>query len=194
MKEIEKEKIILGVNMILDGLNCDIEHENFKETPERVARAYMEMLRGQSSIFLEQELNSIFSKSFPTNYEGIVIAPHCEAIGMCPHHLLPIRYYIDMAYIADKQALGLSKLARVAQLLAKRLVLQETLTQDILETFVRMLKPKGVMVVIRGSHGCMSYRGIKEKNSNIITSSVNGVFEEDIAARQEFLALIANGK
>ncbi len=99
----------------------------------------------------------------------------------------------DIAYIAEDYALGLSKFGRVAQLLSKRPVLQETLTQDILDTFVNQLKPKGVMVVVRGSHGCMSYRGIKQ-NSTIITSSVSGVFEKDLGARQEFLALIANGK
>lgn len=194
MSDIDTEKIRIGVATILEGLNVDMEDENFQETPDRVARAYIEMLGGQEIGILNNELSSIFSKSFPTEYEGIVIAPHCETIGMCPHHLLPIRYEIDIAYIANKRALGLSKLPRVAQLLSKRLVLQETLTQDILDVFVKSLKPKGVIVVIRGSHGCMSYRGIKEKNSKIITSSLYGVFETDPIARQEFLALIANGK
>lgn len=194
MESLDKERLIAGVTAILEGLHCDLEDENFKETPERVARAYIEMLKGQASDLLEKELESIFSKSFPTTYEGIVIAPSCETISVCPHHLLPIRYNIDIAYIANKKALGLSKLARVAQILSKRLVLQETLTQDIVDTFVKKLRPKGIMVVVRGSHGCMSYRGITQKDSNIITSSVHGIFQTDLAARQEFLALIANGK
>lgn len=187
----ENYSIADGVKIILSALGVDLTDENFTDTPNRVAKAFTEILSGQNEADLESQKQKIFSKSFPTTYKGIVAQKHIKAIGMCPHHLQPIKYDIDLGYIANKQAVGLSKLARVTKLLAGRLVLQESLTQDILDIFVKELKPAGVMVIVRGEHGCMSNRGISQ---NIITttSSISGIFEKDIAARQEFLTLNGN--
>ena len=187
-------KQIMVENAVTDMLvafDVSLNDENFKDTPARVAKAFKEILCGQDKLLLDAEITKIFSKSFPTTYKGIVAQKHIKAIGMCPHHLQPIKYDIDLGYIANKQAVGLSKLARVTKLLAGRLVLQESLTQDILDVFVNQLKPAGIIVIVRGEHGCMSNRGISQ---NIITttSSVFGTFESDIAARQEFLALNGN--
>lgn len=190
---MDENKIIAATIKLLDAVGVDQTDANFQDTPKRVARAYKEMLEGQDVATLNETLQKIFKSSFPSTYKGMVIARNVKAIGMCPHHLLPITYNIDIVYISDRMALGLSKMARVARLLAKRLTLQETLTQDIADAFMTHLNVKGVMVVVKGTHGCMKYRGIKE-DSMVITSSIAGLFETDFAARQEALALIANGK
>ena len=180
------QKIKLAIESLLDGLGVNWPgDQNFHETPTRVLKAYKEILIGQDN---EKEVEKIFAKSFPTTYKGLVAQKGIKTTGMCPHHLLPIKYSIDIGYIANNQALGLSKLVRISKLLSARLVLQETLTQDIVDAFVNNLKVAGVIVVVRGEHGCMCHRGV---NQNVITttSSIYGTFDGDYAARQEFLTL-----
>lgn len=174
--------------MLTRGFGIDLSDENFKDTPTRVAKAYYEILRGQDNNYLQAELLEIFSKSFPTEYHGIVAQHSIHTVGMCPHHMQPIQYYIDFGYIANKNAIGLSKIIRVVSLLSARMDLQETLTHNIVEVFKKYLNPDGVIVIVRGSHGCMTNRGVKQPVLTT-TSSVTGIFDTDSAARAEFLSL-----
>lgn len=188
---IEPKLIEKSTALMLEGLGCNLEDANFKDTPKRVAKALIEILDGQDK--LEEKIQKIFSKSFPTSYKGMVTQKNIKAIGMCPHHMQPIQYMIDIGYIPNGEALGLSKLVRLAELLAARMVLQETLTQDIVEVMMKNLNARGAIAVVRGSHGCMVNRGVKQEVITT-TSSISGTFEGDFAARQEFFMLNNHNK
>lgn len=183
-------QILRGVRLVLDGLRVSLKDQHFIGTPERVLRSYYELLEGRDS---EKEMASIFSESFPSTYEGMVILDPVKCFSICPHHLLPIEYDVNIGYISKKgsgKTLGLSKLARVVKLLAKDFIIQENFTQGIIETFKDHLKVSGVMVIVYGKHMCMRMRGIEQPDSTTITSSVFGIFDKDTEARQEFLALV----
>ena len=191
--KFKEGNILAGLRMILDGLRVDLRSEQFEGTPERVLRSYYEMFEG---IGAEEEIKELFSAVFPSDYSGIIINEPVKCFSMCPHHLLPIEYDITIGYISEpkqqRMMLGISKLARVVQLLSRRLVLQETVTEDIASVFMKHLNANGVMVVVRGKHMCMRMRGINKPGTVTITSSVKGVFEKDSTARMEFLELIKN--
>lgn len=178
-----------SVKKILTYLGASLKDPNFKDTPARVKKAFDQILAFQDSKVLQKELTGILSKSFPTPYKGIVSQKDIKTISMCPHHLQPIKYSIDIGYIPNGKAVGLSKLSRIASALSARLVLQETLTDDIAETIYSGIDTSGVIVIVKGEHGCMTNRGIKQ---NIITttSSIRGVFETDHEAKNEFLQII----
>lgn len=177
-----------NIKQILVKMGVDTEDENFKDTPKRVRKAFDEILAYQDGKKRKSELLKIVSTNFPTDYTGIVAQKDIKVISMCPHHMQPIKYSVDIGYIPLKKAIGLSKLARIANVLSARMVLQETFTDDIANTIYEGLDTDGVIVVVRGEHGCMTNRGIKQ---NIITttSSIRGIFETDTQVRQEFLAI-----
>lgn len=177
-----------AIEKVLYALDIDLKDENFKDTPKRVAKAFQEILRYQHTGDLKTHLESILIKSFPTEYKGIVAQKAIKAISMCPHHMQPIQYEVDIGYIADRKALGLSKIVRIVTALASRMVLQETFTEDIASVFHDELQTEGVIVIVRGKHGCMTNRGVKQ-DVITTTSSIRGIFEDDIALRQEFLTL-----
>lgn len=178
-----------AVGDLLTSLNIQWkDDENFKDTPSRVARSYKEILFCQG-ISPEIIAENALSATFPSNYDGMVIEKDIQTVGLCPHHLLPIHYSVDIGYISVSKMVGLSKLARLATMLAQRAVLQETYTEDIASSLSKILQARGVIVVVKGNHGCMSYRGVNQRNITTITSSVMGVLESDVAARQEFLSL-----
>jgi len=183
-----------GMILILKGLEkefgLDIKNENFKGTPKRVARMYYEIFEG---INAENELHNITETSFPSEYNGMIIAKNIECFSMCPHHFLPVEYIVNVGYIPDKKTVGLSKLSRVVELLAKRPELQEMFTEDISKTLERELKPLGVIVQVKGRHMCMAMRGEKQKNCWTYTSSIKGVFKTDPATKEEFALMIKNG-
>ncbi len=177
-----------GIRIVLKALNINLEDPNYKDTPSRVAKAYAEILKFQDENDLKNYMLALIAKSFPSTYSGIVAQKNIKAVSMCPHHMQPIHYSIDIGYVANKDALGLSKITRIAEAQAARMVLQETLTEDIASVFSRGLGSAGVIVVVRGKHGCMTNRGVKQ---DIITTTsvVKGIFEDDAPLRQEFLAL-----
>ncbi len=188
-KQFKEGDILRGIRLILSGLRVDLKDPNFKGTPERVLRSYYEIFEGETKD-LDKKLKEIFSASFPSEYDGLVIESKIKVFSTCPHHMRDIEYNIDVGYISTKgRALGLSKIARVAKLLARRLVLQETLTHEICDAFMKNLKADGVMVVVKGKHNCMRMRGIENPDSITTTSSVGGLFKTDKAARNEFLEL-----
>lgn len=187
--EVNDTQFTSAVENMLMAFNVDLNDENFKDTPKRVLKAFKEMLAWQDESKRSKALDEIFTKSFPSTYRGVVAQKSIKTISMCPHHLQPIHYKIDIGYIAKSKALGLSKLARIAEILSSRLVLQETLTQDLADVMYTKLDTAGVMVVVNGVHGCMTNRGVKQ-DIVTTTSSIKGLFEGDIPLRQEFLSLI----
>ena len=189
MKSFNTEQMEAGVVLLLQGMGIDLEDPNFEETPARVARSFSEICGGlnDAPALIEKAL----SKSFPTKYDGIIFCPDVAVYSMCPHHLLPVEYLISIGYIPAKggEAIGASKLARIAEALSKRPVLQEDLCLDIVEA-LKVIKPQGVAIVMSGLHGCMRVRGIKQRTS-FETSYMTGSFKENTETREEFFHLLS---
>lgn len=186
--KFDEQKIENSILLLLEGIGINHKDENFLKTPERVVKSYKELLKGHS-VDLDEEIKSIFQASFPSNYSGIVLITNIKCFSVCPHHLLPVEYIVDVGYISENRMVGISKLPRLVELLAKRLVLQETFTEDITANLIKFLKANGAMAVVRGKHMCMRMRGIEKPDADTITSSAAGIFLTDVSARQEFLQL-----
>ena len=178
-----------GVIKILCGLGVDLADPNFIGTPNRVVRAYKEMCAG---LWAEGEIEELFTKTFPSTYDQMIVARDVSAVGLCPHHLLPVEYTIHVAYIPNGEGnvIGISKLARLSKLLAARPVLQEQLTEDIAERLQSNLNPAGVGVIVIGKHSCMRLRGVREERASIVTSVMLGTMRDDPPARAEFMNTI----
>ena len=160
----------------------DLQDDNFKDTPYRILKYLEEIGRGYDPTYIEEQL----SRTFPSEYDEIVSVTNIDARSLCPHHFLPVIYKIDFAYLPDKKVLGLSKIIRIIRNLSLRPVLQEDLGEDIIDTFAT-LKPKGIMVVLRGVHTCMYGRGVKNRGV-AVTSKVYGSFK-DPSMKEEVMRL-----
>ncbi len=183
MRQYRPELVKQGMIQVLDGMGIDWQHdENFKETPDRVSRAFYEFCHGSYETF-----DAI--KTFPSRYDGIILVRSVRAIGLCPHHLLPIEYEVSFAYMPRKTVIGLSKIPRIIKHICAQPVLQEDLTKDVVSYFKKMLDPIGIAVVINGIHGCMKYRGIGEADK-VQTAELDGYFLTNPASRAEFYAMI----
>lgn len=180
--------------LILEGLyemGMPKDDANFKDTPKRVARAYYEIFEGVKDT--EEKAQAILATSFPSNgRDDMIIAKNVVAFSMCPHHLLPVEYRVAIAYIPSKEGrvLGLSKLARLVQLLAKRPALQEDYTQLIV-SYMEKINPSGVAVMVEGRHMCMRMRGVRSVESVVSTEALSGAFRNS-QTREEFLLLVKN--
>ena len=188
IKEFDDNKIEEGIKLVLTGLGLDLKDENLRETPKRVMKSYHEILGGL--INTDIRATEILNKAFPSNYHGMVTIGPIKVYSMCPHHFLPIQYSIYVAYIIKDKNVGLSKLPRLVELLAQRPVMQEVLTQDIVDYIEKILHPRGSAVVVKGIHGCMSCRGVKKSDAITTTSAMNGFFRENIATKEEFLTFV----
>jgi len=193
---------------LFEKLLLDPEDPNLKETPERFKRMCSELYVPKEHA--EMIIKKILSKIFPTDYDGIVMIANILIYSFCPHHLLPVEYEIDIAYIPgnglkhrssagvinviDSYAIGLSKLERIADTLGKQLILQETLTKQIADTIMKGLDAKGVAVILKGIHLCMRMRGIKSKRSIALTSYMLGAFRDHEATRLEFFELLKHSR
>ncbi len=184
---MDKEKIAQGVRLILEGAGEDLEREGLRGTPERVAKMYEEILSGMGI-----DPPSIIQAIFMEEHEEMIVVKDIPLYSICEHHLMPFLGRAHVAYIpgADGQITGISKLARVVDVLCKRLQVQERLTTDIADTLVRALQPRGVLVVIEAEHLCMSMRGVKKPGALTITSAVRGTFHTNAASRAEAMSLI----
>jgi GTP cyclohydrolase I len=172
------------------GLNIDAD-PNLVETPERFAKALLELMHG---IYDTNERLADLMKVFPSDYDEMIVKRGVVVTGMCPHHLQQIRYRIAVGYLPDKdqhRVIGLSKIARVCDLLAARPIMQEQLSKEIAEVFQRYLHPQGVGVVVVGEHGCVTGRGVEQHEADMVTASMTGVFRDDARVRSEFLAYAA---
>jgi GTP cyclohydrolase I len=183
---VDFARIRSAVREILLAVGEDPDREGLLETPDRVARMYAEMFEG-----LYQDPSHHLEKTFTQEtYDEMVLVRDIEYSSMCEHHLLPFTGKAHVAYIPRGRVVGLSKIARVVETLARRPQLQERLTQQIAELLMGVLDAKGVAVVVEGSHSCMTIRGVRKPASSMVTSSMLGIFRDRPATRSEFLSLI----
>lgn len=186
-EELEKNKLVMADHMrhILSLLGEDESREGLVKTPERVAKAMQYLTKG----YWQDPEEILRSAQFKENYRQMVIVKDIDLFSLCEHHLLPFFGKAHVAYIPDGYITGLSKIARVVDVFAKRLQVQERLTTQIKECIQKTLNPMGVMVVIEAQHMCMQMRGVEKQNSITTTSDFTGVFREQ-KTREEFIALI----
>jgi GTP cyclohydrolase I len=177
------------VEEMLRRLGEDPAREGLRKTPERVAKALTWMTRG----YAMDPCELVRKAKFAENHESMVLVRDIDLYSMCEHHMLPFFGKAHVAYIPDGHIVGLSKVARVVDLFARRLQVQERLTDQIAEAMQTTLKPAGVGVVIEAYHLCMMMRGVEKQHSKTVTSSVRGVFREDARTRDEFLRLVHGG-
>lgn len=172
---------------ILNAVGEDTERDGLIQTPHRVARSMQFLLQGY-----EQDPDEIIQSAlFEENYSEMVIVKDIELYSMCEHHMIPFYGKAHIAYLPDKKIVGLSKLTRIVDVFARRLQVQERLTNQILEALHRNLQPQGVAVVIEAHHMCMMMRGVQKQNSVTTTSAFTGIFEK-METRSEFLKLISS--
>ena len=180
-----------GYDQILRGLGrlgYDIEDANFRDTAARAAKGFHELVHDQKQV--KPAIAELLSKTFPAKYTEMVISKHNIAFGVCPHHLLPVVYNISLAYIPVEKVLGLSKLTRLARLIARGPRLQEDLTHELADILHEQLQSHGSAVYIEGLHMCMAARGVNAHEARLVTSGVRGIFLEQLATREEFIKLV----
>jgi GTP cyclohydrolase I len=186
-KELEQNRLLIADHMsdILSLLGEDGEREGLVKTPVRVAKAMQYLTRG----YWQDPEEILRSALFKENYRQMVIVKDIDLFSMCEHHMLPFFGKAHVAYIPDGYITGLSKIARVVDVFARRLQVQERLTTQIKECIQNTLNPMGVMVVIEAQHMCMQMRGVEKQHSVTTTSDFTGVFREQ-RTREEFINLI----
>jgi GTP cyclohydrolase I len=173
-------------------MGYDIHDDNFRDTGPRAAKGLLELVRSVGEI--ELGVDELVGKSFTARYDEMVISKQNVCFGLCPHHLLPVIYRVSIAYLPSKKVLGISKLSRLARLLARRPVLQEQLTQDLAEVLHTRLRSRGSAAYVEGLHLCMAARGSESHEARVVTSAVRGLFREQPATRQEFLNLVTTAQ
>lgn len=169
----------------LELLGEDPDREGLVRTPERIAKSLGWLTRGYDMNVAEIVGEAVFEE----RQENMVMVRDIELYSLCEHHMLPFFGRAHIAYIPDGKIIGLSKLARIVDVFARRLQVQERLTEEIAEAICGILKPRGVGVVIEASHLCMMMRGVQKQNSTTITSALRGSFRDDPKTRDEFLRL-----
>jgi len=186
--DIDIERIERAVTEILLAVGEDVEREGVKETPARVASMYAELLAGMHED-PKKHLSSVFSET----YDEIVLLRDIPFYSICDHHLMPFIGSAHVAYLPAGAVLGVSKLARIVDCFARRLQVQERLTDQIADFIMDSLQPRGTAVVLEASHSCMTIRGIKKPGSIMVTSSLRGIFRRDPKSRSEIMSLMHNG-
>ncbi len=182
---VDLPRIERAVREILAAVGEDPEREGLLETPARVARMYAEMFSG-----LKQDPRIHTQKFFSEQYDEVVLVRDISFCSMCEHHLLPFMGTAHVAYIPEGKVIGLSKIARVVEVISRRPQVQERMTEDIANLLVDELGAKGVAVVIEASHSCMTIRGVKKPGSSMVTSAMKGVFRSNLSSRAEVMQLI----
>ena len=179
-------KIETLVRQLLIELGEDPEREGLKATPSRVAKALSFLTHGYRA-----RLDEVINKAlFTQDTSSMVIVKDIEVYSMCEHHMLPFFGRCHIGYIPDGRVFGVSKLARLVDMFARRLQLQERLTEQISQVVMEEVGAKGVGVMMEARHLCMMMRGVEKQNSTMVTSSVLGVFRDNLATREEFLTLV----
>ena len=171
---------------LIEGIGEDPKREGLEKTPARAAESFAFLTSGYN-----QNLDEIVNDAlYPVDTEGMVIVKDIECYSLCEHHLLPFFGKVHVGYIPNKHVIGLSKIPRIVDMFARRLQVQERLGQQICDALQKILKPKGIGVVIQCSHLCMMMRGVQKQHSTAVTSCVTGLFKKDPKTREEFMTLI----
>jgi len=187
MSKPSREEALKAVKTLIEWAGDDPTREGLIETPKRVVAAYEEFFEGYN-----QDPEEILEKTFEEveGYDEMVIVKDIRLESHCEHHIVPILGKAHIGYIPNKRVVGISKLARIVDVLGKRLQTQETMTSQIANTIQKVLDPKGVAVVIDAGHQCMTTRGVHKTESSTVTSSMKGIFKENPVTRNEFLSFI----
>ena len=185
-----REEAEAAVRTLIRWAGDDPTREGLLDTPARVVRSYEEFFSGYG-----QDPEEVLTRTFEEigGYDEIVLVKDIEVQTHCEHHMVPIIGKAHVAYMPDKRVVGLSKLARVVEIFARRLQIQEMMTVQIADTIDRVLQPLGVAVVIEAAHQCMTTRGVRKTESVTVTSRMLGTFRTDASTRREFLSMINRG-
>ncbi len=186
---IDKAKIEEAVRMIIEAVGEDPEREGLVGTPRRIAEMYEEIFAG-----VGQDPSEALHVCFNEDHREMVIVRDIPFHSMCEHHFLPFYGVAHVGYIPNGRVVGISKIARVVEMYARRPQLQERLTSQIADTINTVLEPSGVGVVLEATHLCMTMRGVKKPGSLVVTSANRGGFRSRLATREEFINLIRNGR
>lgn len=189
---MDKNKVIEGVKLILEGVGEDINREGLAGTPERIARMYEEIFAGidKDGIMSEEQAKMALTTTFSATNNEVILEKDITFYSMCEHHLLPFYGKAHIAYIPNGRVAGLSKLARCVEAYAKRPQIQEQLTAQIADALMKYLNAKGAMVVIEAEHMCMTMRGIKKPGSKTLTYVCRGDFENNDVLIDRVMKLI----
>jgi len=190
LETMSKKNIEQLITQLLTELGEDPNREGLKKTPQRVAKMFTELTSGYAT----SRKDTINDAVFQENIQNMIILRDIELYSLCEHHMLPFFGKCHIGYIPKGHIIGVSKIARIVDRFAKRLQVQERLTQEIAKEIQDALKPNGVGVVIEAQHLCMMMRGVEKQNSVMITSSVLGSFREDLRTREEFLSIVNKAK
>jgi len=182
---IDHDRIAAAVREILLAVGEDPDREGLRETPERIARMYEEMFAG-----LHKDPASVLKRTFVEKYDEMVLVKDIAFDSMCEHHLLPFFGKAHIAYIPNGKIVGLSKIPRVVEIVARRPQVQERMTEELADLVMNELDAQGVAVVLEASHTCMSIRGVRKPDSICTTSAMRGTFRQNLPTRSEFLSLI----
>ena len=183
--KVDLARIERAMREVLAAVGEDPDREGIQETPARVARMYAEMFQG-----LHQDPRVHLQKFFTEQYDEVVLVRDISFCSMCEHHLLPFTGHAHIGYIPNGKVVGLSKLARVVEVIARRPQVQERLTEQVANLLIEELEVKGVAVVGEASHSCMTIRGVRKPGSMTVTSSMKGLFRSHLSSRSEIMQLI----
>ena len=178
------------VHAMLESLGEDPDREGLRRTPERVEKSLRWLTRGYEMSVAQVVGNAVFEQK----HENMILVRDIEIYSLCEHHLLPFFGRAHVAYIPDGKILGLSKLPRIVEVFARRLQVQERLTDQVADAVMEVLHPIGVGVVMEAVHLCMAMRGVEKQNSKTVTSALRGAFRDDSKTREEFLRLVQGGR
>ena len=185
-KSPEKEAIETAVRAILANVGEDPDRQGLVGTPDRIARMYDEVLAG----YKVDPVKLVNGALFDVDYSEMVLVKDIEYFSMCEHHMLPFYGRAHVAYLPSDKVIGLSKIPRLVEMFARRLQVQERMTSQIAEMLDEILAPRGVAVILEGSHMCSMMRGVKKEHPRMITSTMLGEFKDDKELRQEFMQQI----
>ncbi|HVU89150.1 MAG TPA: GTP cyclohydrolase I FolE [Pirellulales bacterium] len=183
--QVDQARIRRAVREILAAVGEDPDREGLRETPARVARMYAELFSG-----LHDDGRQHLKKFFTEKYDEVVLVKDISFNSMCEHHMLPFMGKAHVGYLPNGRVVGLSKIARVIEVVSRRPQVQERMTETIADLLVEELQAKGVAVVIEASHSCMTIRGIRKPGSICVTSAMRGVFRSNLSSRSEIMNLI----
>ncbi len=181
------ESIILD---LLKEIGEDPEREGLQKTPNRVAKSWTTFAKGYKQTPEEVVGDAVFNEQC----DEVIAVKNIDFFSLCEHHLLPFKGVAHVGYLPERKIIGLSKIPRIVDIYARRLQVQERLTQQVADALQDVLNPKGVAVVIEAEHLCMQMRGVEKKSSFMITSAVRGAFRENNKTREEFLSIIGKGR
>lgn len=182
---IDKAKVEEAIKLLLEGIGEDTTREGLKDTPQRVANMYEELLAGN-----DQSAAEHLSRTFTCDNENVVIEKDIVFYSTCEHHLMPFYGKAHIAYIPNGKVVGISKLARTVEVYARRLQIQEQMTEQIAEAIYEGLNAKGVLVMVEAEHTCMTARGVRKPGSKTVSFSAKGILEQDVEFNKNVIEIM----